>query len=42
MAADVEKALLEIISSEGKMDAAAAKTYLKKLAATSRYVRDVY
>jgi sulfite reductase (NADPH) flavoprotein alpha-component len=42
MAADVERALLEIISKQGGMDAASAKIYLKNLATTNRYVRDVY
>lgn len=42
MAADVERTLLDIISEQGAMDAAAAKSYLKDLAATARYVRDVY
>ncbi len=42
MAADVERALLDIITSQAAMDTAAAKAYLKNLAATGRYVRDVY
>ncbi len=42
MAADVERTLLEIIGEHGKMDASAANSYLKELAASHRYVRDVY
>lgn len=42
MATDVERTLLEIISEQGKMDGVAAKSYLKTLAASGRYVRDVY
>ncbi|QDV27787.1 sulfite reductase subunit alpha [Aureliella helgolandensis] len=42
MAVDVEKTLLEIIQSEGGMDAVAAKAYLKRLSDDKRYSRDVY
>ena len=42
MAKDVDKALHEIIESEGKLSAAAAKEYVKNLKDTDRYCRDVY
>ncbi len=42
MAADVDAALREIVAEQGKMDAAAAATYVKQLAKDGRYSRDVY
>ena len=42
MAKDVDKALHEIIQSEGNMSAEDAKAYVKKLKETGRYSRDVY
>ncbi len=42
MAADVEKALLEIIGQHANLDVAEAKKFLQQLAADKRYVRDVY
>lgn len=42
MARDVDKALQQIIAAQGKLDPAAAKSYLANLAKTNRYQRDVY
>lgn len=42
MARDVDKALQQIIAEQGKLDSAAAKSYLANLAKTNRYQRDVY
>ena len=42
MAKDVERALLDIIASEGGMDADAAADYLDELRQARRYQRDVY
>jgi sulfite reductase (NADPH) flavoprotein alpha-component len=42
MARDVETGLAYIIAKEGRMDAAAAKAYLNRLAAEGRYQKDVY
>ena len=42
MAKDVEQALLDIIASEGRMDADAAADYLDELRQEKRYQRDVY
>ncbi|MCC9643261.1 sulfite reductase subunit alpha [Rhodopirellula sp. JC740] len=42
MAADVERALLQIIEDEGGMSAEDAKAYLKTMTSEQRYVRDVY
>ena len=42
MAKDVEQALLDIIASEGSMDADAAADYLDELRQEKRYQRDVY
>ena len=42
MAKDVEQALLDIIASEGGMDADAAADYLDELRQEKRYQRDVY
>ena len=42
MAKDVEQALLDIIASEGGMDADAAADYLDELRQARRYQRDVY
>lgn len=42
MAKDVEEELLNIISSQGKLDADGAKEYLMKLKEEERYLRDVY
>lgn len=42
MAEDVQKALLQIIAEQGRMDATAARGYLVKLRQDKRYQRDVY
>jgi len=42
MAKDVEKALLQIIQMEGNMDESSAKLYLKSLAKSGHYLKDVY
>jgi len=42
MARDVERGLAYIIGKEGRMDGAAAKSYLARLAAEGRYQKDVY
>ena len=42
MAKDVDKALLEIIKTQGKLSEADAKAYVKKLKDSGRYSRDVY
>jgi len=42
MARDVETGLGYIIAKEGRMDAAAAKAYLARLAREGRYQKDVY
>lgn len=42
MASDVDKALHDIIASEGKLDEAGAVDYVKALKADKRYQRDVY
>lgn len=42
MAEDVQKALLQLISGQGKLDAAAARQYLVQLRQHKRYLRDVY
>jgi sulfite reductase (NADPH) flavoprotein alpha-component len=42
MAADVDKALHEVIAEQGGLDNAGAKAYIAKLAAEHRYQRDVY
>jgi len=42
MASDVEKALLEIASTQGGKSAAEAKVWLDGLARAGRYQRDVY
>jgi len=42
MARDVDRGLAYIIAKEGGMDAAAAKSYLARLAREGRYQRDVY
>jgi sulfite reductase (NADPH) flavoprotein alpha-component len=42
MAADVERALLEIAAEQGGMNAADAKTWLANLAKAGRYAKDVY
>lgn len=42
MAADVEKALLEIISKEGNKNAEQAQQYLDSLSEEGRYLKDVY
>ena len=42
MAADVDKALCEVIATHGKMNASVAKDFVKQLASSGRYVRDVY
>ena len=42
MAADVDKALFDVIATHGKMNPRSAKDYVKQLASSGRYVRDVY
>jgi len=42
MARDVDRGLAYIVAKEGRMDAAAAKAYLARLAREGRYQRDVY
>lgn len=42
MAADVEKALLEVIAEFGAMDLESADEYLSELRVERRYQRDVY
>jgi sulfite reductase (NADPH) flavoprotein alpha-component len=42
MAEDVQKALLQIITTEGKLDSAAARQYLVNMRQQKRYQRDVY
>ncbi len=42
MAADVEKAVIDIVSEYGKMDAAKAKAFVQDLKAKGRYQADVY
>ncbi|MFZ5558469.1 MAG: sulfite reductase subunit alpha [Pseudomonadota bacterium] len=42
MAADVERALLDIAAAQGGMSAAAAKSWLAGLAKAGRYLKDVY
>lgn len=42
MAADVERALLHIITQEGGMSVDEGKAYLKTMTSEKRYVRDVY
>jgi sulfite reductase (NADPH) flavoprotein alpha-component len=42
MAADVERALLHIITQEGGMSEDEGKAYLKTMTSEKRYVRDVY
>ena len=42
MAEDVQKALLQLIAEQGKLDAAAARQYLVRLRQQKRYLRDVY
>jgi sulfite reductase (NADPH) flavoprotein alpha-component len=42
MARDVDKGLAYILAKEGRMEPAAAKAYLARLAAEGRYQRDVY
>ncbi|MDA8744591.1 sulfite reductase subunit alpha [Rubripirellula amarantea] len=42
MAADVDRALADIIAEQGNMSADDAKAYLKRLVDEKRYVRDVY
>ena len=42
MARDVDKGLLYIVAKEGRMEPAAAKAYLARLAGEGRYQRDVY
>jgi sulfite reductase (NADPH) flavoprotein alpha-component len=42
MARDVEAGLTYIVGKEGRMEPAAAKAYLAKLTAESRYQKDVY
>ena len=42
MARDVDRGLAYIIAREGRMEPAAARAYLARLAAEGRYQRDVY
>jgi sulfite reductase (NADPH) flavoprotein alpha-component len=42
MARDVDRGLAYIVGKEGRMDPAAAKSYLARLAAEGRYQKDVY
>ena len=42
MAADVEDALIDVIASQGELDADAAAQKLRDLRAAGRYQRDVY
>ena len=42
MAADVEKALAEIVSKEGGQDEASAKSFIAALKKSGRYQADVY
>lgn len=42
MAKDVNEALITVIEKEGKMDRAAAESYLQDLQKQGRYLRDVY
>lgn len=42
MAKDVEKALLEVIQSQGQLSAEAAEEYLDELRQSQRYQRDIY
>ncbi|MEO9591177.1 sulfite reductase subunit alpha [Rhodopirellula bahusiensis] len=42
MAADVDRALLQIITQEGRMSEDEGKAYLKTMTSEKRYVRDVY
>lgn len=42
MAADVEKALVEVIGAKGGMDEAAAKAYVAQMKGEGRYQADVY
>jgi sulfite reductase (NADPH) flavoprotein alpha-component len=42
MAADVDRALHDIVAAQGGLDAAAAKAYVAALAKSGRYQRDVY
>ncbi len=42
MAADVEKAIVEVAQSQGQMDAAAAKAFVTDLKKAGRYQADVY
>jgi len=42
MARDVDRGLVYIVAKEGRMEPAAAKAYLARLAAEGRYQKDVY
>jgi sulfite reductase alpha subunit-like flavoprotein len=42
MARDVDRGLAYIVAKEGRMEPAAAKSYLARLASEGRYQRDVY
>jgi sulfite reductase (NADPH) flavoprotein alpha-component len=42
MARDVDRGLAYIIAKQGRMEAAAARAYLARLAAEGRYQRDIY
>ncbi|MCC9600682.1 sulfite reductase subunit alpha [Stieleria sp. JC731] len=42
MAADVDRALKQVVAEYGKMDDAAAEEYVKTMTKEQRYVRDVY
>jgi sulfite reductase alpha subunit-like flavoprotein len=42
MAADVDRALREIVATHGRLDPEAADDYVRRLTADRRYLRDVY
>ena len=42
MAVDVDNMIHEVIATEGKMDADAAKGYVKQMKKDKRYIRDIY
>ena len=42
MARDVDRGLAYIVAKEGRMEPAAARAYLARLAAEGRYQRDIY
>ncbi len=42
MAKDVDRALREIVAAHGGLDTDAAAAYVRQLAESRRYVRDIY